>query len=951
MPESNVSTIYSAGFKDMQDSVNSAKKNKIILDKISKIYNFKNIIQFPMSFLRKYENILKSNLSEINLETQYKYRPEYLSYALYNTTDLWYLLLFVNDMKDPIEFCTPTVKIPSSNFIMEIVNRLKLLESDSEASQENPIQIDRHLIKDINFSSDNIIKSDNSFINKINYNYQDATDDMIHDENGNLRDFTITNYILCESYATNKDNSEIKASNSVSLPIYIDNDKIYSKNKTYYAPISLPTNNLYTTNNNLTCLGMKYKKYLEKNTNYILLKRYNGDSTFLLTNNDKTKRLTKNLAKKTKVNFNNIIASYDMREASFSPEYLIHNLYLEYKEEKYYPELLEDNNGDEYYGLVIDNLGYEIFFDGTKYYINKDKTIYELITDYENNKNIFHSMNEWEFNLDNQTTAAIDTSEDFFNEEFSKDFGNYVYTCLNIKDNYKKGKMIKIKINLKRDLSTNNIDLNDYQFLGFNFYYLCSNLTNDIKFSPLKIELLCDENNEEKLYTFSLPYFKDFNSEVYTTSLNNKGYQVSNIKRIIPIVHNFKDKKSINIKEIYVSFSYESEDDDNDISLSIGGVEINGFKSEDLVEEFILPDELDSDYYNIEYDYEYKYIEKGIYFEPYIFKSDEDLLEKTSDNEDTDDINKKTSYEIKTKNIPWSLDRNQNKYCISTYRMYEDNQKPIYSKAILNKFLLDDNYKLTLKFSTSLDPNLNLGTNIQEEQIVEENNYSKNYTNTAFSILFDILNNDTSYFINFGEEYLNYNYNIDPEKKTMNNREPKFTTEKCDLAHYKLINSNEKVNEVSKKANIVFYDGNYLITKYLPELIRKNNEYYIMPDGLYKAMDNGSNTYKIYKNIEDLNIKCFPMKQSTTLSDIYFETSTNIDSYTPYSIFIKIEKINSNITIYYKNKEEDDFKILYYINDYYQLLKNGQFGFISYMLNTFSSITLLSYEIPSFKNK
>lgn len=45
---------------------------------------------------------------------RYKYAPDLLSFDLYNTTQLDFILLMINDMVDPKEFNLKTVKLPNA---------------------------------------------------------------------------------------------------------------------------------------------------------------------------------------------------------------------------------------------------------------------------------------------------------------------------------------------------------------------------------------------------------------------------------------------------------------------------------------------------------------------------------------------------------------------------------------------------------------------------------------------------------------------------------------------------------------------------------------------------------------------------------------------------------------------------------------------------------------------
>jgi hypothetical protein len=56
---------------------------------------------------------LLRNSQEVEFESKYKYRPDYLSYDYYGTTILWDLLMYINGVFTLEDFDLQTVVIPS----------------------------------------------------------------------------------------------------------------------------------------------------------------------------------------------------------------------------------------------------------------------------------------------------------------------------------------------------------------------------------------------------------------------------------------------------------------------------------------------------------------------------------------------------------------------------------------------------------------------------------------------------------------------------------------------------------------------------------------------------------------------------------------------------------------------------------------------------------------------
>jgi hypothetical protein len=152
-------SINSSDYASMRQSIVHSKLNKITLDNISVSYVFEDKISFSTSILRKYEHVIMQNLLDYTLFPHQILRPEYASYDMYGTTDLWYLLLFINNMTRPSEFNKRNIKAfnPARiELLNDIIEKEKKLLHDTK---ENPIKIKRELLKDLNQPSKSILSS------------------------------------------------------------------------------------------------------------------------------------------------------------------------------------------------------------------------------------------------------------------------------------------------------------------------------------------------------------------------------------------------------------------------------------------------------------------------------------------------------------------------------------------------------------------------------------------------------------------------------------------------------------------------------------------------------------------------------------------------------------------------------------------------------------------------
>lgn len=102
---------------------------------------------FPLNNIlsRKYRGIILENSFELNLDSDelfetYKFKPKLLSLKLYGTTDLWHLILWLNDMNSATQFTRRRVVIFDPE-AMDVLNRiiekekLNLLQNNSSPEE------------------------------------------------------------------------------------------------------------------------------------------------------------------------------------------------------------------------------------------------------------------------------------------------------------------------------------------------------------------------------------------------------------------------------------------------------------------------------------------------------------------------------------------------------------------------------------------------------------------------------------------------------------------------------------------------------------------------------------------------------------------------------------------------------------------------------------------------
>ena len=159
--EKKFGSLYSATSAGIFGSIEKAKNNKLLLDNISTWYIFEDSVRMGFSMLRKYENIIRANVVEVDFDTSWKYKPEYCSYDLYGTTDLWYFIMFLNNVATVMkfDFTNRTILVPSDEFI-DAFNSILEKETRMKNSLDNPIRIYKHYLKRLDEPSKQVLPSD-----------------------------------------------------------------------------------------------------------------------------------------------------------------------------------------------------------------------------------------------------------------------------------------------------------------------------------------------------------------------------------------------------------------------------------------------------------------------------------------------------------------------------------------------------------------------------------------------------------------------------------------------------------------------------------------------------------------------------------------------------------------------------------------------------------------------
>ena len=164
-------TIYDTGAEvvsfdspTLNGQINSSEINKILLDKFSNWYDLEGQILLGFPLMSKYSNIIKANLEDYEINPEHKLRPEYVSYELYGTTDLWYILLYINEMATVNDFTKDVIKVFPDRLISDI-NRMIMNEGKLLSTKSKPREIKKHFLKHLNEpSEEQIVDDDDNYI-------------------------------------------------------------------------------------------------------------------------------------------------------------------------------------------------------------------------------------------------------------------------------------------------------------------------------------------------------------------------------------------------------------------------------------------------------------------------------------------------------------------------------------------------------------------------------------------------------------------------------------------------------------------------------------------------------------------------------------------------------------------------------------------------------------------
>lgn len=101
----------SGKFGRISESIEHSRTNILNEDSLSEVHTYSDgvILNEPINFYRKNKGFLLSNSQDIILEQRFFYNPRHLAKKLYGTTELYLMLLEMNNMASSMDFYVDAV--------------------------------------------------------------------------------------------------------------------------------------------------------------------------------------------------------------------------------------------------------------------------------------------------------------------------------------------------------------------------------------------------------------------------------------------------------------------------------------------------------------------------------------------------------------------------------------------------------------------------------------------------------------------------------------------------------------------------------------------------------------------------------------------------------------------------------------------------------------------------
>jgi len=135
---------------DIADSVKYSEENPLTYNNTTKKINFKGlfIMDEPHNIFHRYKNRLMSKTRYISIEKRMMGRPDAISEYYYGTPDLWFLVMWANQVFQPEQLMTKSVKVIEYGQVEKIIEIALTFQNEIRENEENvPIKKDTTLVR------------------------------------------------------------------------------------------------------------------------------------------------------------------------------------------------------------------------------------------------------------------------------------------------------------------------------------------------------------------------------------------------------------------------------------------------------------------------------------------------------------------------------------------------------------------------------------------------------------------------------------------------------------------------------------------------------------------------------------------------------------------------------------------------------------------------------------
>ena len=125
-------------YASVTDAMSAGKEYALTYSNASLWFKFNGVLmQEPVTVFQKMQGFFEGRTTVITMPQDVMYKPEYLSERLYGTTDLWWLLLFLNKCKSHKEFNRSTVTVLNPEFVDEMMSFINNISETIAKNREN----------------------------------------------------------------------------------------------------------------------------------------------------------------------------------------------------------------------------------------------------------------------------------------------------------------------------------------------------------------------------------------------------------------------------------------------------------------------------------------------------------------------------------------------------------------------------------------------------------------------------------------------------------------------------------------------------------------------------------------------------------------------------------------------------------------------------------------------